>query len=134
MIMQNADLLEGYLKFHGYHNVVGEYWYTTNNTVVFYFNEGLRWTIETRIAEVMVAPNTSHEGSRNEGALPWLYLQPIPKSSQNHKVSAIYRYYTAGGKPKSHCYQEGAPFRVPYTAQFWIYERADGLKQTFRDL
>lgn len=126
-IAPNTDLLETYLRKHGYGDIMGEFGHATNNSLIFRFKDAYKENFTGRIVATMGAPNNSHPGTMNEGAIPWLYLRRdldlnTKMSSKQHKIFGVYQYHTAGGNPYFDCTLEGYTISVPYAAQYWIYE------------
>jgi hypothetical protein len=108
--------MQGYLKTLGY-EYLGKSNETSNRTFWFFF-DNVPQGLEAYIANATQAPADSY--SSKTGAVPWLYIARRSLSNQRPTITAVYRYYTAGGTPPSHC--SSRIVQVPYVAQFWIYE------------
>ena len=117
-------LLEEYLKFHGYNRIIGECRRRPDRTFYFRFNGIPTTHFYGNISAEMAAPGDSYLGSKKEGAIPWLYLTNLQGEAKAVSKSLdIYQFYTAGGEPPGSCLSERDTSKVPYTAQYWIYEQ-----------
>jgi hypothetical protein len=125
-MVSRPSLLRAYLALHGYNDQIGEYEQAFNGTFQFHVKHISNTRFQGQISEMAPAPSRSFLGTKNEGAVPWLYItsMPDPRPGRSIGIATVYRYYTAGGKPPSPCGVIGQTLQVPYAAQYWIYERS----------
>ncbi|KAF2653145.1 hypothetical protein K491DRAFT_680745 [Lophiostoma macrostomum CBS 122681] len=112
----DTTVMYGYLKASGY-NYLGKSVETPDRTFWFFLDD-VPQGFEAYIANATQAPTNTY--SSKTGAVPWLYIARRPSSNRQSTITAVYRYYTAGGTPPGHCIPHIV--QVPYVAQFWIYE------------
>ena len=111
-----------YLKAEGYNEWLGNHFFTQKTPT---FSLDKTKTTPHPLAMVakngtMDAPKTACQGTKGEGAVPWLYLIDDAKLSQGG-VNTVYRLETAGGKAPAKCQGQKKTFEVPYAAQYWVY-------------
>ena len=131
------SLLQTYLTLHSYNREVGECWQASNGTFHFQFHGDPSLEFQGNISQIASAPSSSFSGTRNEGALPWLYITRLrdPGYKYPHTVSVIYQYYTAGGEPPSRCAVVDQVIKIPYAAQYWVYRKQKRKKRlAIRDI
>lgn len=116
-------LLDGYLQLQGYQRVLGDHFFT-QTTPTFSLNKipttpfPIAFVAKKGEAD---APKSACPGTKNEGAIKWLYL--LDNGSSQGGINTVYRLETAGGnKPKTCEGMAGKTnFEVPYAAQYWVY-------------
>jgi hypothetical protein len=123
-MLSKPQLLDTYLALHGYDSEMGEYWQTPNGTFQFHIKNTLSLRFHGHISDIAPAPSNSFSGTKDEGAVPWLYIIPMSDSAPEpgSAISAVYRYHTAGGKPPRRCVSVGQVLQIPYAALYWMYE------------
>ena len=118
-------LLQTYLALHSYNREMGDCWQASNGTFYFKLNGDPSLEFQGNISKITSAPSSSFSGTRNEGAVPWLYITRLrgPAYKYAHPFSVIYQYYTAGGEPPGRCATVDQIIKIPYAAQYWVYRK-----------
>lgn len=115
-------MLDGYLQSQGYQRILGDHFFT-QTTPTFSLNKVQANPFPIAFvtkAGFMDAPKSSCPGTKNEGAIQWLYLVDNDGRSQGG-INTVYRLETAGGNKPAACQGYKDHFEVPYAAQYWVF-------------
>lgn len=114
--------LDGYLKILGYQKVLGEHFFNAAKTPTFSFTKVTPLPYpeaQVKRNATADAPAYACPGLKNEGAVPWLYLDDAGGSHGG--VNSVYRLETAGGSAPKNCAGMPSSFSVGYVAQYWVW-------------